>query len=769
MKFFSNLKIRTKMFVGFGTIIVMLILLSVFSLIQMGNIGDSFTYAIRHPIHGEMRILEFRGAVSEFRRIAATIPAFADHGDAAKIDVYHQHAMAAFNAGMQALELFDEGMRLDPRVPTEVINDVLRDTAEKRRLFNEYLTTIYNPLLAAARAGDIEAADMYIMLGTTIATPLADSIDELLGLANFVANMEIDGAIQVAGNTFTLIIIFAGVVIFIAIALAMFVSSVTSKPIIRLSKLISEVSEGNINVNTDSSHITKDEIGAMSRDVYGLVGIVKNIVEDIDKFVYEQSNNGDIEYRIDAAKYKGSYNQMITGLNTFTDNFVGDMLSLIGVLKDIAQGNFEANIPKLPGKKIVLNQTIDSVIENLNGVSTEIGAMIDAAANKGDLSFQIDAGKYSGDWREIMVGLNNITQAVAEPVRCVEIALSEMEKGNFDLERVDAVIESNGVTAAATHYKGVFNTVVRAIDTSFINVSSYINEVSEVLAKMAQGDLTVQISRDYIGDFVAIKDSLNNISSTLHKTMSEIASSSVQVLSGANQISTSANDLANGASEQASSVEELNATIEMINQQTKQNADNANEASTLSNKSTQYAGDGNDAMKQMLEAMQGIKESSGNISKIIKTIQDIAFQTNLLALNAAVEAARAGDHGKGFAVVAEEVRNLAARSQEAATETTGMIEDSINRVDTGSGIAETTAEALSSIVTSANEVLQIINDIAVSSRDQAESISQVVTGLSQISSVVQSNSAVSEETAAAAEELNSQAELLQQLVAYFKL
>jgi len=227
--------------------------------------------------------------------------------------------------------------------------------------------------------------------------------------------------------------------------------------------------------------------------------------------------------------------------------------------------------------------------------------------------------------------------------------------------------------------------------------------------------------------------------------------------------------LASGASEQAASVEELNGTVLTINESTARNADSAKDAENFSNHTMVSASKGDDDMKDMLAAMDGIKESSGKITKIIKVIEDIAFQTNLLALNAAVEAARAGEHGKGFAVVAEEVRTLAGRSQVAARETSELIEESSNRVADGTEIAVKTAEALRAIIGDVTKVAEIITGITQSSIEQTGAVGQVTEGLAQITSVVQDNSATSEESAAAAQELSSQADILHNLVAVFKL
>ncbi|MCL2355667.1 MAG: methyl-accepting chemotaxis protein [Defluviitaleaceae bacterium] len=542
-------------------------------------------------------------------------------------------------------------------------------------------------------------------------------------------------------------------------------------PVKRIMTMVSDVTHGNLSFNRLNVSLADDEIGRLTNDTYALADVVKSITDDFVRAHKEYIVLGNMRYQIDDTKYENAYKEMVGHFNTLIGSTTNDILELGDVMTGLSSGNFDVQLDASVwvGDWKVMPEAAHKLSDSLKAVSDEISAMIDAAANKGDLTFKIDESKYSGNWRDIMKGLNAISKSVENPVTVIEMALVEMQKGNFDVAAIDKKIEAAGFDSKATSYRGSFFNMITSFDNTFLEISAYLTEISSTLAAISNGDLTKKITREYMGDFASIKTSLNNITSSLNKTMSEINSASHQVLSGAKQISSSAMDLANGASQQASSIEELNASVDLINQQTKANAQNAGEANELSNASTSNALEGNEAMQQTLAAMNEIKDASNNISKIIRTIQDIAFQTNLLALNAAVEAARAGEHGKGFAVVAEEVRNLAARSQTAASETTTLIGTSITTVDSGAEIARSTAETLDTIVENANKVLSVVSQISNSSLEQAEAISQIVIGLQQVSQVVQSNSAVSEETAAASQELTSQAEILQQLVSFFKL
>ncbi|MCY1714208.1 methyl-accepting chemotaxis protein [Caproiciproducens galactitolivorans] len=300
-------------------------------------------------------------------------------------------------------------------------------------------------------------------------------------------------------------------------------------------------------------------------------------------------------------------------------------------------------------------------------------------------------------------------------------------------------------------------------------LSEYVGEISQVLTEIANGNLKVDVTRDYVGDFAPIKKALLKIIESLNMAFSEIGTAAMQVSTGANEIANGAESLSNGATEQAGSLEELSASIDEISRKVKQNAGDANHAKTLAEDAERELQIGKDTTGEMILAIDQIRDTSMEITKIIKTIDDIAFQTNILALNAAVEAARAGTAGKGFAVVADEVRNLASKSAEAAKHTTALIDNSVSAVENGTKIAAKTAELLNLIIQKFTDVNNLVTEIADASNEQASSIAQIDVGVSQISSVVQTNSATAEESAASSEELSAQANLLQERLAKFEL
>ena len=344
-----------------------------------------------------------------------------------------------------------------------------------------------------------------------------------------------------------------------------------------------------------------------------------------------------------------------------------------------------------------------------------------------------------------------VTRSLTGPMRTAVEVLDELEKGHLG-ERLKL------------NRKDEIGQMAKSLDA----VADFFQyELLAMTKKMSDGDLTFEISpRD---DQDLVRGSLQKLSVDLNDIMGQIQIAGNEISSASGEIADSSQSLSQGATESAASLEEISASLNQTSSQTTLNAENATQANSLSTETKLAAEKGSAQMQEMIAAMAGINEEGQKISKIIKTIDEIAFQTNLLALNAAVEAARAGQHGKGFAVVAEEVRNLAARSAKAAAGTSELIEGSVEKTANGSAIANQTAEALEEIVSGVSKVTDLVAEIAAASNEQAQGVAEINVGVTQIDTVTQQNTASAEESAAAAEELSAQAAQLRGMLQRFKL
>ena len=751
---FKNMKIKSKLLSGFCVLLVIVIAIASFATISTISINRELSHLLSYPNERVQWYLSFPTEVANLRRLITTVAWRT--GDADAIASTESEIADVKKNLLQYISQLRNNLDNDPQIVDDELKTRLDNLTDLENLVNNYMDNIVNPTIAAAKANDAETVASLGQAGSPIISQMMDINSWMISSARDSIENATTYMNSTASNITLVMIIVAVSGVIIGLVIAMVLSNSISKPIHRAALTLSSVAQGDLNVNLDRENSSKDEIGELTRDVIVLVDVIREIVQDYREIYQKYNVQGKMNARLDASKYKNSFREMVESVNTILSSDVENLMEMKSILSKISNGDFNVIVKDLPGDHMIFTQTYRDVLANLKNVSFEVETMIDAAAVKGDLSFKIDETKYSGDWRKIMKGLNSVCQAVNAPIVDIRNAIAILKTGKFN-------VSING------NYAGAFLSIKNDFNGYINELSQYIQEIDACLGAVASGNLNRTISMYFEGDFDKIKQSVNLISTTLHKTMTEINSASENVLSGSKHIATSAIDLANGAQTQASSVQELNATIDTISQQTKDNADHATNANKLSAKSTVNAKDGNEAMKHMLDAMSQIKDSSHNISKIIKVIQDIAFQTNLLSLNAAVEAARAGEHGKGFAVVAEEVRNLAGRSQEAAVETNNLISDSIDRVESGSSIAQSTSDSLDTIVKNVSEVSEIIDNISHASKEQAEAIEQVSIGLNQISIIVQSNSAISQEAAAASEELNSQAELLKDMVSFFKL
>lgn len=383
------------------------------------------------------------------------------------------------------------------------------------------------------------------------------------------------------------------------------------------------------------------------------------------------------------------------------------------------------------------------------------GATSGSAQFAGNLFYTLLILAVAGIAVSVYLGIN-LVRAVTRPITELENATKQFAEGNLSTE-------------ISYESKNELGNLAGSLRLAFQRLHIVVDEVSTILLGMSEGKMDFETIRDFRGEFKPVSTALNTILSNMNRVFRNVRKSAEQVDGGSQQISDGSQALAQGATEQASSAEELSATVTDVATRIQQNADRINRIVSNMDSTSGEVEKSDERMQRTLEAMGQIATSSKEIEKIIQVIDNIAFQTNILALNAAVEAARAGEAGKGFAVVADEVRALAAKSAEAAKQTSALIGSSSDRVKEGLTLSEETAKSLNSISLKIHEINQAIQKMGEESEVESNSIQQITLGVQQVSAVIQTNSATAEQSAATSEELSAQAGTLREEVEWFRL
>ncbi|VXC96412.1 Chemotaxis protein [Pseudomonas sp. 8Z] len=521
-----------------------------------------------------------------------------------------------------------------------------------------------------------------------------------------------------------------------------------------------------------------DTIETLRRNLTGLMSEMRHMSDEHDK--------GDIDVVIDASRFQGAYTEIALGINAMVAGHISVKKKAMACVKSISEGDLKAPLEQFPGKKAFINQTIETLRSNLTGLMDEMRHMSEEH-DKGDIDVVIDASRFQGAYTEIALGINAMVaghiSVKKKAMACIK-AFGEGDlkasleqfpgkkafindtietlRGNIQALTEDTQMLSQAATegrldtrADAQRHKGDFRRIVEGINSTLEAIIIPLSEGMSVIAGLAEGDLTRNMSGEYQGHLHELQQSLNTTVSKLGEIIGQVHQSTSSLSSAAEEISATAQSLSHAASSQAASVEQTSAAMEQMSASIAQNTENARITDGMAGKASTEASEGGQAVRDTVAAMKTIADKIG-------IVDDIAYQTNLLALNAAIEAARAGEHGKGFAVVAAEVRKLAERSQVAALEISEVAKSSVS-------LAERAGTLLDHMLPSIAKTSDLVQEISAASEEQSTGVKQISATMGQLSDITQQNAAAAEELAATSEEMTSQSVNLQNLMQFFQL
>jgi len=753
MKWFGNLKIKSKLFFSFSIVLLLVLVLAVYAIIQVNNINAEYHNLLNHPVTTRNAILRTQSYIRDFRRAVSGMVMHAPTGNSAAINDLSNEGLGFLRDAFTALNDYERAVTTNESLTAAEITVRLSSSIDLRNLLQEYHDSIFIPVRNYSLAGNHASALDVVASGSNTINYLISITYDLVHTAEIEMAAQTQYAFNLADTTFYLLLAISIIIIIVSIILSVIVANIISRPIIRLASVTKEVAEGNVNVNISRNNLSKDEVGSLMFSVISVIDMVKGLVNDLEHSTSQQMQ-GFFSHRLEPAKYKGAFSKVAENSNMLLDSIAEEDKVLLGLLYSFSHGNFNVDIPNFPNERYVYTENMSLLKDSLKKAVGNINKIVKSASD-GDLSVKIDLTNYEGAWKEISEAFISLMKVIKAPLDEIEHNVMLMSHGDFSMIKGD--------------FKGQFKIVADACNRNNKITSDIIGEISEVLERVASGDLTPETKLKYEGSYIPIKVALESIIESLNSIMYDIQGAVNQVAAGAEQISGSAMTLAEGAQRQTASIEELSTRIAIIHEKSTQASKNAAVANDATKNSQNQAIEGTKTVNSMQEIMDNVKASSVGIGKIINVISDIAFQTNLLALNASVEAARAGEHGKSFGVVADEVRSLANKSQSSVSDTSVIIDENAKNVEEGLRDTKEVARAFETIAGNIGEIAELVGSIADISDEQLESISFINSSVTEITQVVTDTSAVAEESASSSQELNSQAEVLRQKVAFFKL
>jgi methyl-accepting chemotaxis protein len=499
---------------------------------------------------------------------------------------------------------------------------------------------------------------------------------------------------------------------------------------------------------------SKGDFEVLNHNINLLIDTLSGFSEEMNRMSGEH-DKGDIDVVMDVDRFRGTYRTMAQGVNDMVKGHIAVKKKAMAVVKEFGEGNFDAPLEKLPGKKAFINEIIEQVRGNIKLFIAEMNRM-SGEHDKGDIDVVMDVDRFRGAYRTMAQGVNDMVKGHIAVKKKAMAVVKEFGEGNFD--------------APLERFPGKKAFINDTIEQVRANLKALIADVDMLSQAAVEGRVQTRAdATKHLGDFQRIVEGINATLETIVTPILVVKTATEAINTAAREISAGNADLSQRTEEQAANLEETASSMEELASTVKQNADSAQRASRMAVAASEVAAKGGERVHQVVDTMHAINESSRKIVDIISVIDGIALQTNILALNAAVEAARAGEQGRGFAVVASEVRNLAQRSAAAAKEIKGLISDSVEKVEDGTQLVNEAGQTMEEIVASVREVTDIMAQIAAASAEQSAGIEQVNTAVAQMDEVTQQNAALVEQASAAAESLEEQAERLTETMKQFRL